>query len=85
MNRFEFVKYDDISHGTRETFKKKFEALADFIEACPTKGSYQDNALRSLEETYMWIGKMIGADQLNREIKQRADEMLDHNPAGGYL
>jgi hypothetical protein len=65
VSRFNYVKYDDKSAGEQLQFKEVFEA-AERIISNYNEGRSKALALTSLEEAYMWIGKMIRDQQFHR-------------------
>jgi hypothetical protein len=65
MNRFEYVKYDEIAIADQAAFKSMCEKLAASIEVLPS-GRAQCLALNKLEECYMWIGKALRDAQVER-------------------
>lgn len=64
-NRFDYVKYDDKAISQQSFFKEKFMSLE---EATKHLISPRAKALvfTKLEESYMWIGKAIRDDQIER-------------------
>lgn len=65
MSRFDYIKYDQLAEADQKFFKKYFVELENEIN------KHKDSrakalALTSLEESYMWIGKMIRDEQLQR-------------------
>lgn len=76
-SRFDYVKYDGEAQATQECFKVLFKELAHHIEGNPQSRA-QSLALTKLEESYMWVGKMLRDDQIMRNgsaplQEQRAD------------
>lgn len=65
-NRFSYVKYTSESQAKQEAFKSMFED----IEAYGTNNLVDSRArslfLTALEEAYMWTGKAIRDEQVNR-------------------
>lgn len=65
-NTFSYVKYDDESVQKQETFKKMFEAIEDYANLT-LKDSRPKSLLKTaLEEAYMWTGKAIRDEQIER-------------------
>lgn len=62
QGRFNYVKYDEAHIKSQEMFKQRVEQIEEIIEAYGP-GRAAALALIKLEETYMWIGKMIRDDQ----------------------
>ena len=68
-NRFDYIKYDDMSLLQQGLFKEKITALEEDITKVFT-GRSGSIALTKLEECYMWIGKAIRDEQIARsEVK----------------
>lgn len=65
MNRFDYVKYDDIAINAQDNFKKAFMFMEEGVLLL-SPGRAQDLALTKLEEAYMWIGKAIRDEQIAR-------------------
>lgn len=65
--RFSYVKYDKEHTEAQERFKEAMEEIEAGIEKFgPCRAG--SLALTKLEETYMWIGKMIRDDQINSNV-----------------
>lgn len=62
---FDYVKYDHDSQEKQSDFKFRFEQLEEQVKRHP-KGRAQALALTKLEEAYMWVGKMIRDEQIQR-------------------
>jgi hypothetical protein len=63
MNRFDYVKYDEISIRQQESFKKLFQEMEKFVDTF-AEGRAKSLIFTKLEEAYMWVGKAIRDDQL---------------------
>jgi hypothetical protein len=66
MSRFDYVKYDEKSNARQTTLKNTvsvLEAEINCLVHCPRSKAL---ALTKLEEVYMWIGKGIRNDQIER-------------------
>jgi hypothetical protein len=75
--RFNYVKYDEDSTKQQEEVKMVCEGLEVFIDSLG-KGRAQSLAMTKLEEMYMWIGKAIRDNQVERgsqpeHIAERTD------------
>lgn len=73
--RFNYVRYDLISVHQQEKAKdlcEQLEAHIDSIKATSNDSRPISLALTALEETYMWIGKAIRDNQVER------GSMVDH-------
>ncbi len=66
MSRFDYVKYDDLSAGLQAEMKRDFENLAGEVEEHLRDGRAKSLVLTKLEEAYMWIGKAIRDEQIER-------------------
>lgn len=64
--RFDYVKYDAESQQTQALAKRDVQFVEQVIEKYIKCEVSRANALRSLEECYMWIGKGIRNDQVAR-------------------
>lgn len=74
MNRFDYVKYDEIGVRIQAEFKKSFQELELEVEGLLSAGRAKSLAITALEEAYMWIGKAIRDDQLSRNKKVELQE-----------
>lgn len=63
--RFDYIKYDPTAEHYQSAYKEIFVNLEQLIES-HLPGRAQALALTSLEQTYMWIGKMIRDEQIMR-------------------
>lgn len=75
--RFNYVRYDEKSIKQQEKAKELCEQLEAHIDSLKvtSNGSRPISlALTALEETYMWIGKAIRDNQVER------GSMVDHVP-----
>lgn len=66
MSRFDYVKYDEKAATHQAFLKQKMTELETSINNlinCPRSKAL---ALTKLEEAYMWVGKGIRNDQLDR-------------------
>lgn len=66
MGRFDYVRYDETAMERQAHCKKVCEDLEHAISASIKPGRAQSLALTKLEEVYMWIGKAIRDDQIER-------------------
>ena len=66
MNRFDYVKYDAISQAKSTVFKKEFMELEGRVMEALPGGRAKSLVLTKLEEAYMWVGKAIRDEQLDR-------------------
>ena len=65
MNRFDYVAYDATAKELQANFKTLFEVLAKALEELgPNRPT--SLALTALEESYMWVGKAIRDNQIER-------------------
>jgi hypothetical protein len=64
--RFEYLKFDDVADRKLKGFKFHFEELANAVLDTLPAGRAQSLALEKLEEAYLWVGKSIRDDQLDR-------------------
>lgn len=66
MKRFDYVKYDNQALTAQEAFKKHAQEMEAGIELLVKSPRAKALALTKLEECYMWIGKAIRDDQIER-------------------
>lgn len=76
MSRFDYVAYDEHSAADQRESKELVSRLETFIDSLGTDdatpvarktcGRAKALALTKLEECYMWIGKAIRDDQIER-------------------
>ena len=66
MSRFDYVKYDDKAVEMQNGVKYQVTELERFIESFCKSPRAKALALTKLEECYMWIGKAIRDDQIQR-------------------
>lgn len=66
LNRFDYVKYDELSEHKQEAIKKLFIGLCEVIEVCLEPGREKALVFTKLEEAYMWIGKSLRNSQVAR-------------------
>ncbi len=67
-NRFDYAVFDKFTMERQEAAKRIVENLEKFINEF---AYYRNgiNAMRSLEETYMWVSKAIQDERMIREGK----------------
>lgn len=67
MNRFDYVKYDEVSAFKQGLLKDAYALLTELIEKQVGPGRGTSLALTKLEESYMWIGKQLRDEQIARD------------------
>lgn len=65
MSRFDYVKYDDKAVAQQADLKSHFIELDNYAKSLP-EGRAKALALTKLEEAYMWFGKAIRDEQIER-------------------
>jgi hypothetical protein len=65
MGRFDNVRYDEVSQNEQAFMKDQVEFMERRIATLKAP-RYKALALTALEECYMWIGKAIRDDQIER-------------------
>lgn len=65
-NRFDYVKYDEKATQDQAGFKGEFQAMEGHVEVALRSPRAKQLALTKLEEAYMWVGKAIRDDQIER-------------------
>jgi hypothetical protein len=73
-NRFDYIKYDDKALNDQERFKALFVYLENEVNASLKSPRAKALVLTKLEEGYMWIGKAIRDDQIERNGKAELQE-----------
>lgn len=64
-SRFDYVKYDDLAQQQQMSFKEICQVLEKHVNDLKSPRA-KALALTKLEELYMWIGKAIRDDQIDR-------------------
>jgi hypothetical protein len=77
--RFSYVRYDSESMKKQEALKNMFEAIEKFVEENLRPGRAQSLIFTYLEVAYMWTGKAIRDEQIERgvqteHVKERTTE-----------
>ncbi len=67
QGRFDYVGYDNIASTKQAYFKMEISRLETAIEE-HKPGRAKSLALTALEECFMWIGKMIRDEQIERTM-----------------
>lgn len=76
-NRFDYVKYDDQANGLQAEFKNTFMKLEDTVNSGIKSPRAKALVHTKLEEAYMWIGKGIRDDQVERNKDTELNEVRD--------
>lgn len=66
MSRFDYIKYDEKACNDQAIAKNLATTIESFITCSFKPSRAQALALTRLEEAYMWIGKMIRDEQIER-------------------
>lgn len=66
--RFDYVKYDDKATECQAAFKAKCQELEHLAETHLKNGRAKALVMTKLEELYMWVGKAIRDDQVERGV-----------------
>lgn len=64
--RFSYVKYDDEATELQRRFKAAFEILEEMTRKDLKSPRPRALVFTKLEEAYMWVGKAIRDDQVER-------------------
>ena len=78
--RFDYVKYDKNTTEISEGFKEMYSMLDDAIKSLDvTQNAGREKALAitKLEESFMWIGKMLRNNQIF--LNGNADHLPERN------
>lgn len=65
-NRIDYIKYDEESIKIQEHLKLRFKFLMGSVDQYFENSREKALALTALEESWMWIGKCIKVDQIER-------------------
>lgn len=76
-SKFESVVYDDVAQEKQAYLKSCFIQLEDAINNTGTS-SHKEDAISKLEECYMWIGKIIRDDQIQRNAETALQEQRNN-------
>ena len=63
---FSYTKYDKLSTTKSETFKMLHETIVSTLKASLPPSREQSLAITKLEESFMWTGKAIRNEQIDR-------------------
>jgi hypothetical protein len=74
MSRFDYVLYDDTSIEKQDHIKQSVKSLAQVIEDLLGDNRAVQLALNHLEECYMWVGKAIRDEQIERNGSAQLQE-----------
>lgn len=66
MSRFDYVKYDEKAAKAQAVLKNVFQDAESMIDAFLVPGKHKNDALKALEEAYMWCGKDLRDQQILR-------------------
>lgn len=64
--RFSYVKYDAQAQIMQEALKEQFEKIENMVSSLKD-GRAKSLVLTHLEEAYMWTGKAIRDEQIERD------------------
>ena len=65
-NRFDYVQYDEKAQQDQHTFKYMFQEMEHHVQTKLKPGRAQSLIFTKLEEAYMWVGKAIRDEQIER-------------------
>lgn len=82
-NRFDYVKYDELAICDQQHFKILFQGLEDLVEKQLKSPRAKALVITNLEQAYMWIGKAIRDDQIERNGKAELQENRVHDESEG--
>lgn len=72
-NRFDYVKYDEEAVKQQADFKDKFQELESMANRLKN-GRAKSLVFTKLEEAYMWVGKQIRDEQIERNKSTELQE-----------
>ena len=76
MSRFDYVKYDAVAETRQALVKDKVQGLERVIDSL-LNGRAKALAHTKLEECYMWIGKTIRDEQIERGLAPPQEERMN--------
>lgn len=65
-SRFNYIAYDGVAQSKQAEMKDTCQILEEEIEVMLPNSRAKALALTALEECYMWIGKAVRDDQIER-------------------
>jgi len=77
MNRFDYVQYDEKACSDQKVFKDIFMRLEEKVVRKLSSQRSRALVLTKLEEAYMWVGKAIRDDQVERSAAPLQEERVD--------
>lgn len=80
MSRFDYVKYDAEGQLIQNAFKEMVSTIENTVLAQLESPRAKALALTKLEEFYMWVGKAIRDDQIERNKNQA--KIVPHESSG---
>ncbi len=66
MRRFDYITYDDQAAAFQLEMKTSFQLILKTLTESLCMSRERQLALTKLEETYVWVCKAVGEDQLQR-------------------
>lgn len=75
-SRFDYIKYDEIAQTQQNTAKQLVQGIEAFVNSFGNTRS-ASLALTKLEETYMWVGKLIRDQQIARSVNVKPVELQE--------
>ncbi len=66
---FSYIQYDKEAKDNQEILKAMFEAIENHVQNNLIPGRAKALVMTKLEEAYMWTGKAIRDDQIERHAK----------------
>lgn len=76
-SRFDYVRYDSEAEEKQTIFKKLFIELSTQIEARLYGGRAKALVLTKLEEAYMWVGKAVRDEQVDKRGAELQEKRND--------
>lgn len=73
-NRYDYVKYNDLSTKIQGDFKTKFQELETMVDTLLKSGRATSLVHTKLEEAYMWVGKAIRDAQPETELEETRND-----------
>lgn len=74
FGRFSYVAYDKAAQEKQQAFKKAFEELEALADSTLKTSRPKSLFMTSLEEAYMWTGKAIRDEQIERDAANTKEQ-----------
>ena len=76
-NRFDYVKYDEQAMQKQAKLKQLFQDIEGEVDEMLESGRAKSLVLTKLEEAYMWCGKAVRDDQVEKRGAELQEDRSD--------